>query len=220
MASARWRASSGVPSRDSNNFCKWFQVAPILVSEAASVGTEVGRVVATDPDLSRLLVYRLDYNRSEGRREDGALVSPADWQAGRGTDPGGVGRLQLWALIKKKIKFSSYISNFRMEQLQSHIWLTASSSYMGKYLHISSYIRKPFLIYDFATAPLWISLYVRKNLTSSFTKSVSSYPSQFIHPAPRHRRARHVRCTSFAIKYETYSLSLLISLHLWHLVSL
>jgi hypothetical protein len=25
---------------------------------------------------------------------------------------------------------------------------------MGKYLRISSYIRKPFLIYDFATAPL------------------------------------------------------------------
>ncbi len=34
--------------------------------------------------------------------------------------------------------------------------------YMGKYLRISSYIRKPFLIYDFATTPLWISLYVRK----------------------------------------------------------
>ncbi len=33
---------------------------------------------------------------------------------------------------------------------------------MGKYLRISSYIRKPFLIYDFATAPLWISLYKRK----------------------------------------------------------
>ncbi len=30
-------------------------------------------------------------------------------------------------LIKKKIKFSSYIRKFRMEQLQSHIWLTASS---------------------------------------------------------------------------------------------
>ncbi len=29
-------------------------------------------------------------------------------------------------LIKKKIKFSSYIRKFRMEQLQSHIWLTAS----------------------------------------------------------------------------------------------
>ncbi len=48
-----------------------------------------------------------------------------------------------------------------MEQLQSHIWLT-SSSYMGKYLRISSFSRKPFLIYDFATAPLWISLYMRK----------------------------------------------------------
>jgi hypothetical protein len=61
------------------------------------------------------------------------------------------------------IKFSSYIRKFRMEQLQSHIWLTASS-YIGKYLRISSYIMKPFLIYDFATAPLWISLYMRENL--------------------------------------------------------
>ncbi len=64
-------------------------------------------------------------------------------------------------LIKKKIKLSSYIGKFRVEQLQSHIWLTASS-YMGKYFGISSYIRKPFLIYEFATAPLWISLYIRK----------------------------------------------------------
>jgi hypothetical protein len=32
-------------------------------------------------------------------------------------------------------------------------FLTASS-YMGKYLRISSYIRKPFLIHDFATALL------------------------------------------------------------------
>ncbi len=67
----------------------------------------------------------------------------------------------LCALIKKKIKFSLYIRKFRVEQLQSHIWLTASS-YMGKYLRISSYIKKPFLIYDFATAPLWSSLYMRK----------------------------------------------------------
>ncbi len=37
-----------------------------------------------------------------------------------------------------------------MEQLQ----IVMASSYMGKYLCISSYIRKPFLIYDFATAPL------------------------------------------------------------------
>ncbi len=45
----------------------------------------------------------------------------------------------LAALIKKKIKFSSYLRKFRVEQLQSHIWLTATS-YMGKYLRISSYI--------------------------------------------------------------------------------
>jgi hypothetical protein len=68
-------------------------------------------------------------------------------------------RRPIW--IKNKIKFSSYIREFRVEQLQSHIWLTASS-FMGKYLRISSYIRKPFLINDFATTPLWISLYIRK----------------------------------------------------------
>ncbi len=45
-------------------------------------------------------------------------------------------------LIKKKIKLSSYIGKFRVVQLQSHIWLTASS-YIGKYLRISSIIRKP-----------------------------------------------------------------------------
>jgi hypothetical protein len=38
----------------------------------------------------------------------------------------------------------------------------AASSYMGKNLRLYSYIRKPFLIYDFSTAPLWISLYIRK----------------------------------------------------------
>jgi hypothetical protein len=65
------------------------------------------------------------------------------------------------ALIKNKIKFSLYIRKCRTEQLKSHIWLTASS-YMGKYLRISSYIRKPFFLYDLATAPLWISLYTRK----------------------------------------------------------
>ncbi len=50
-----------------------------------------------------------------------------------------------------------------MEQLQSHIRLTASS-YMEKYLRISTYIMKLFLIYDFETAPLWISLFRRKIL--------------------------------------------------------
>ncbi len=64
-------------------------------------------------------------------------------------------------LFLKKIKFSSFIWKFRMEQLQCYIWLTASS-YMVKYLRISSYIRKPFLKYDFATAPFGISVYTRK----------------------------------------------------------
>ncbi len=50
-----------------------------------------------------------------------------------------------------------------MEQLQSHIWLTGTaSSYVVKYLRISSYIRKPFFTYDFATDPIWISLDMRK----------------------------------------------------------
>ncbi len=64
-------------------------------------------------------------------------------------------------LIKKKIKFSAYLRKFSRDRWQSHISLTASS-YMVKYLHISSYIRKSFLIYDFATDPIWISLYKRK----------------------------------------------------------
>ncbi len=46
-----------------------------------------------------------------------------------------------------------YVRKFIMEQLQSHIWIRPPHA-MGKYLRISSYIRKPFFIYDFATAPL------------------------------------------------------------------
>ncbi len=58
-------------------------------------------------------------------------------------------------------KVSSYTyKEIKMDHVQSHIWLTASS-YMGKNLRFSSYIRKPFLIYDFAPDPIWISLYVR-----------------------------------------------------------
>ncbi len=40
-----------------------------------------------------------------------------------------------------------------MDRLQSHIWLTASS-YMFKYLRISSYIRNHILICDFETDPI------------------------------------------------------------------
>jgi hypothetical protein len=41
---------------------------------------------------------------------------------------------------------------------------TNGSLYMVEYLHISSYIRKLFLIYDIATNPIWISWYTRKML--------------------------------------------------------
>ncbi len=51
-------------------------------------------------------------------------------------------------LIKKKIKFSSYKRKFRMEQLRSHIWLTASS-YTRKFLRISSYLTLQLLHSEF-----------------------------------------------------------------------
>ncbi len=70
-------------------------------------------------------------------------------------------------LIKKKIKFSSYIRKFRRDRLQSRIWQTASS-YIVKNLRISSYVRKPFHIYDFATDPIWISLYMWKIFLSFY----------------------------------------------------
>ncbi len=75
--------------------------------------------------------------------------------------------MSFYTLIKKKINFSSYIRKFWMEQLQSQIWLTASS-HMVKYLSISSYIRNPFLINDFATAPFWMSLYNMRKIWYSF----------------------------------------------------
>jgi len=58
-------------------------------------------------------------------------------------------------LKKKKIKFSSYIRKFIVEQSQSHIWGMASW-YMRKCENISPYMRRPLVIYDFATAPLWM----------------------------------------------------------------
>jgi hypothetical protein len=71
-----------------------------------------------------------------------------------------------WVSIKKKRKFSSYIRKFGMEQLQRprppHIWGNICA-----FPH--TYIRKPFLIYDFATAPLWIPLFIRKIWFSSLS---------------------------------------------------
>ncbi len=66
------------------------------------------------------------------------------------------GHLNLKKHKQKKI-FLIY-KEFRRIGFKSYIWLPASS--MGKNLCISSYIRKPFLIYDFAPDPIWISLYI------------------------------------------------------------
>ncbi len=89
-------------------------------------------------------------NRTESKPTK-SFTSPSSVKTGHRTDI---------AMIQNLIKFSSYIRKFRRERLQSHIWLTASTNM--KYLRISSYIGKLFLIYDFATATFWISLYKRK----------------------------------------------------------
>ncbi len=41
--------------------------------------------------------------------------------------------------------------------------------YVRKYANIWSYLRRPLVIYDFATAPFWISLYMRKILFSFYS---------------------------------------------------
>ncbi len=66
---------------------------------------------------------------------------------------------------KKENKIFLIYKEIKRDRVQSHLWLTASS-YMGKNLPISSYIRNPFLIYDFAPDPIWFSLYMRKILFS------------------------------------------------------
>ncbi len=57
-----------------------------------------------------------------------------------------------------------------------------ASSYMVKYLRISSYItiRMPFLIYDIATAPLWITLYMRKKNFPLFYQCMVIYFFYFL----------------------------------------
>ncbi len=47
---------------------------------------------------------------------------------------------------------------------------------MEKNLRISSYIRKSFLIYDFAHNPIWISLYMRKILFSFLSVQQNTFP--------------------------------------------
>ncbi len=79
-------------------------------------------------------------------------------------------------LIEKKIKFSSYRRNFRAEQLQSqyveglpNIWGNAQM-----YPHIC--MRRPLVIYSFATAPFWISLNTMRKIWFSFLSVYSGVP--------------------------------------------
>ncbi len=60
-----------------------------------------------------------------------------------------------------------------MEQLQSHIWLTASS-YMVKYLRISSYcmLGNPSSYISLHHAPFWISLHMRTILFYFYRRTV------------------------------------------------
>jgi hypothetical protein len=49
-----------------------------------------------------------------------------------------------------------------MEQLQSHVWLTASSPHIWGNICAFPHILESPSSYDFAAAPLWISIYMRK----------------------------------------------------------
>ncbi len=57
--------------------------------------------------------------------------------------------------FKINVPYTAVKRKFWRDQVQSHIWLTASLYMVVIYWRISSYIRKPFLIYEFATDPIW-----------------------------------------------------------------
>ncbi len=78
--------------------------------------------------------------------------------------------------VKKEKKIVLILRKFSRDRVQSQKWLRASS-YKSTYLCISSYIRKPFLIYDFAPDVFWISFYMRK-ISFSFL-SVCTYTDLF-----------------------------------------
>ncbi len=95
-------------------------------------------------------------------------------------------------LIKNITKFSSYIRKFRRDRVQSRIWPTASP-YITK-LRISSDIRNPLLIYDYAPTcnPFWISLYMRKKIFFFFI-------SVFLLTPPLILKSRHHFCSPLVI---------------------
>ncbi len=97
---------------------------------------------------------------------------------------------------------------------------------MVKYLRISSYIRKPFLIYDFATDPILISLYMMENF--GFFLSVyaranpwCTYLSPQGVPPQVKQDLRHLCFTVYArVKEWTYMYTLYnVLVHTWVNVS-
>ncbi len=85
---------------------------------------------------------------------------------------------------KKENESFQIFKEIQRDRVQSHIWLTASS-YMVKNWSISSYIRKPFLIDDFAPDPIWISFNMRKILFAflsvQYALSQRPFPSNCSH---------------------------------------
>jgi hypothetical protein len=63
-------------------------------------------------------------------------------------------RIVLWQLYTRVLT-RALIYNILYKEIQRDpVQSLAASSYMGRNLRISSYIRKPFLIYDFAPDPI------------------------------------------------------------------
>ncbi len=99
-------------------------------------------------------------------------------QAGNWSDiPVKYAFIYICALVKKKIKFSliykeiqsGAVANSYMRKGLPSIWGNAQI-----FPHIV-YIRRPLVIYDFATSPFWISLYMRK-IWFSFFQCISVFP--------------------------------------------
>ncbi len=71
------------------------------------------------------------------------------WQAPASAHPPGYSN----ALIKKKIKFSSYIRKYRVEQLQSHIWGFIQEGLLNI---VYEEMRKYFPVYEEAVSHIWL----------------------------------------------------------------
>ncbi|XP_035210796.1 cadherin-23-like isoform X2 [Stegodyphus dumicola] len=74
------RVPVNISIMDVNNKApKFVDPKPAIISENAEVGTVVTKVSAIDADERPVLRFSLDYRSSEGRTEEGALVSPTEY---------------------------------------------------------------------------------------------------------------------------------------------